>query len=353
MEREERQAEIIDMALRLGAIGLLVAACFWILAPFLMAVSWGAIIAIAVYPVFRWIQPVVGGRDTVVASIVTVLLLALLIVPSVLLAGSLWGGAQAIADEAQTGVLRVPPPPDIVASVPVIGKDLHAAWAQASMNLESFLEQFTPQIRKLATWLLSTAAGTGFTLLQFVLSIAIAGVLLARAESAADVATKFSTRLAGRHGERYAGIAATTVQSVTRGVLGVALIQSLLVGLGFALAGLPAAGLLTLLCLIVGIMQLPLAVITIPAVVYVFSTASTTTSVLFILWNILVTPADNVLKPLLLGRGAPVPTMVIFLGSLGGFVATGLIGLFVGAVVLSLGFVLYQEWLEQTATVES
>lgn len=337
------------MALRLGALGLLVAACFWILAPFLMAVSWGAIIAIAIYPIFRWLVSRLGGHDTAAATIVTACLLALLVVPAVMLAGSLLGGAQTIADEAVAGLLKVPPPPEGIAKLPIIGEDLHKAWAQASMNLESFLRQFTPQIRQLTTWLLSTAAGTGFTFLQFVLSIAIAGVLLARADSSAEAATQFSIRLVGREGERYANIAATTVQSVTRGVLGVAVIQSMLVGVGFFLVGLPAAGLLTLVCIIVGIMQLPLAIITIPAIFFVFSTESTTTSVLFLIWNILVTPADNVLKPILLGRGAPVPTMVIFLGSLGGFVATGLIGLFVGAVVLSLGFVLYQEWLEQTA----
>lgn len=342
---KDRQAEVIDMALRLGAVGLLVGACFWILAPFLMAVAWGAIIAVAVYPVFRWLVPRLGGRETMAASVVTVLLLAILIVPSVMLAGSLWGGAQAIADEAQSGALKVPPPPEGIASWPVVGEDLYATWAQASQNLESVLQRFTPEIRKLTTWLISTAAGTGFTLLQFLLSIAIAGVLLARGDSAADAANQFATRLAGTEGEKYAAIAATTVQSVTRGILGVALIQALLAGLGFLLVGLPAAGLLTLVCLIVGIMQLPLAVITIPAVLYVVSTAGTVTSVLFIIWNILITPADNVLKPLLLGRGAPVPTIVIFLGSLGGFVAAGLIGLFVGAVILSLGFILYEGWL--------
>lgn len=347
MERETKdlQTEVIDITLRLGAMGLLVGACFWILSPFLMAVAWGAIIAVAVYPVFRWLSLRLGGRDAMAASVVAGGLLAILIVPSVMLAGSLWGGAQAIADEAQSGALKVPPPPDGVAHWPVIGEELHATWAQASMNLESVLQRFTPQIRQVAAWLVSTAAGTGFTLLQFLLAIAIAGVLLARGDSAADAATQFATRLVGSEGKRYAAIAATTVQSVTRGILGVALIQSLLVGIGFVAVGLPAAGLLTLLCLIAGIMQLPLAVITIPAVLYVVSTEGTAASVLFVIWNILVTPADNVLKPMLLGRGAPVPTIVIFLGSLGGFVAAGLIGLFVGAVILSLGFVLYEGWL--------
>lgn len=350
MERDTRdlQAEVIDIVIRLGAVGLLVGACFWILAPFLMAVAWGAIIAVAVHPVFKWIAPRLGGRDTAAASIITLGLLALLIVPSVMLAGSLWGGAQTLAGEAHSGTLSVPPPPDGVASLPLIGEELHRTWAQASMNLEAFLQRYTKQIGEAVTWLLSTAAGTGFTLLQFILSTVIAGVLLARGGNAADAANRFMTRLVGAEGERYAAIAATTVQSVTRGILGVALIQALLAGLGFALVGLPLAGLLTLVCLIVGIMQLPIAVITIPAVIYVVSTSGTATSVLFLVWNILITPADNVLKPILLGRGAPVPTIVIFLGSLGGFVGAGLIGLFVGAVVLSLGFVLYEAWLVQT-----
>ncbi len=342
------QTEVIDIAIRLGALGLLASACFWILAPFLLAVAWGAIIAIAVYPVFRWLTERFGGRETLASALVTLLLLALLIGPSLMLAGSLWGGAQALAGEAQAGALRVPPPPDAIESWPVIGQKLHRLWAQASMNLEAVLARFTPEIRDATTWMISTAAGTGFTLLQFLLSIAISGVLLARSEEGAKAATQFMTRLAGEQGPEYAAIAATTVQSVTRGILGVALIQALGAGLGFLVVGLPAAGVLTLVCLIVGVVQLPIALITIPAVLYVVSTTGTLTSVLFILWNVLVTPADNVLKPILLGRGAPVPTLVIFLGSIGGFVGAGLIGLFVGAVVLSLGFVLYERWLAQT-----
>ncbi len=342
------QSEVIDLAIRLGALGLLAAACFWILAPFLMAVAWGAIIAVAVYPVFRWLSGILGGRDALAAALVTLLLLGLLIVPSAMLAGSLWGGAQVLAGEAQTGALRVPPPPDAVASWPLVGEELHQIWAQASSNLEAVLQRFTPQIREATTWVIATAAGTGFTLVQFLLSIAISGVLLARSTAAARAATQFMTRLAGDQGPEYAGIAATTVQSVTRGILGVAFIQAVLAGLGFAVVGLPAAGLLTLVCLIVGVVQLPIALVTVPAVLYVVSTSGTLTSVLFVVWNILVTPADNVLKPILLGRGAPVPTIVIFLGSIGGFVGAGLIGLFVGAVVLSLGFVLYERWLAQT-----
>ena len=346
-ERSDLQDKVFDITIRLGALALLVGACFWILAPFLMAVAWGAIIAVAVHPVFRWLVERLGGRGRLAATLVTLGLLAALIIPTVFLAGSLWGGAQALADEAHAGDLEVPPPPAGVASWPVIGEELYETWALASTNLEAVLQRFAPQIREGASWVLTTAAGTGFTVLQFVLSIAISGVLLARADESARAATQFSRRLAGDEGERYAGIAATTVQSVTRGVLGVALIQAVAAGLGFAAAGVPAAGLLTLVCLIVGVMQLPIAVVTLPAAFYVVSTTGTATSVLFVLWMVIVTPSDNVLKPMLLGRGAPVPTMIIFLGSIGGFVGAGLIGLFVGAVVLSLGFILYEGWLEQ------
>lgn len=345
-ERSGLQGEVFDITIRLGALALLVAACFWILAPFLMAVAWGAIIAVAVHPVFRWLFERLGGRDRLAAGLVTVGLLAALLVPTVFGVGSLWSGAQLLADEAHTGALDVPPPPAWLASWPVVGEELYDTWALASSNLEAVLQRFAPQIREAVSWLLSTAAGTGFTVLQFLLSIAISGVLLARADASARAAIQFSRRLAGDEGEAYAGIAAATVQSVTRGVLGVAFIQAALAGPGFALAGVPAPGLLTLLCLIVGVMQLPIAIVTVPAAFYVVSTAGTVTSALFVLWMVLVTPADNVLKPILLGRGAPVPTMIIFLGSMGGFVGAGLIGLFVGAVVLSLGYILYEAWLE-------
>ncbi len=146
----------------------------------------------------------------------------------------------------------------------------------------------------------------------------------------------------------FVGVAEQTVRSVASGILGVALIQALLAGLGFLVAGVPAAGLLTLICLVFGVIQLGVVIVLIPVVIYLFSTADTVTAVGFLIWAALVAPVDNVLKPILLGRGVDVPMLVIFVGAIGGFLNAGIIGLFIGAVVLALGYKLFLAWLART-----
>jgi predicted PurR-regulated permease PerM len=209
-----------------------------------------------------------------------------------------------------------------------------------------------PQLTDIGGVLLSSLAGIGLDLLQFLVATIIAGVFLANAESGQLAAGKFAKRMGGDRGVEFARVAGQTIRSVARGILGVALIQSLLAGLGFLVVGLPGAGLLALICLLLGIIQLGIAIVVIPAVIYVFYTASSVTAALFLVWCVVVTLLDNVLKPILLGRGAPVPMLVIFLGAIGGFLTQGIIGLFIGAVILSLGFKLYQTWVAQEAGVE-
>lgn len=347
------QAQVIDLLIRVTALSVLAAACFWILAPFLLALAWGVIIAVAAYPLFSRLEVHLGGRSGMAALLIALGLLLLLLVPATLLAGSVWQGAQALAGDARSGEFQLPPPPAGVADWPLIGPGLYDFWQQAYSNLSDVLRGWSSEIRAGLTWVLSTAAGTGFGLLQFVLATAISAVLLAHADDAREAASRFARRLADEDGPAYLGLAADTVQGVTRGILGVAVLQSTLAGIGFFAVGLPGAGLLSLLCLLVTVIQLPVAVITLPAVLYVVSTADGMVATLFVIWNILLAPADNILKPLLLGRGARVPTLVLFLGSLGGFMAAGLIGLFVGAVILSLGFVLYGRWLEPVVAPQS
>jgi predicted PurR-regulated permease PerM len=209
------------------------------------------------------------------------------------------------------------------------------------------LRQASPLLKRFGTWLLNAAEGAGIALLQFVLAIFIAGAFLANAEAAGSMTRAIAERLAGERGLILAGVAEHTIRSVASGILGVALIQALLAGLGFLVAGVPAAGLLTLICLLSGVIQLGVVIVLIPVVIYLFSTAETTTAVGFLIWAILVAPVDNILKPILLGRGVDVPTLVIFVGAIGGFLSSGIIGLFLGAVVLALGYKLFLTWLKQ------
>jgi len=201
----------------------------------------------------------------------------------------------------------------------------------------------------LGKWLLSAAAGAGLGILQFVLAIIIAGVILHHGESGKRVSYAIARRLAEEHGAGFIDLARATIRSVSRGILGVALLQSILAGLGFLVAGVPAAGLWAFLCLLLSVIQIGIFPVTVPVIIYVFATGDTTTAVIFLIWNLMVGTLDNVLKPLLLGRGVNVPMAVIFVGAIGGFLASGIIGLFIGAVILVLGYELLLDWLELDA----
>jgi predicted PurR-regulated permease PerM len=343
----------VEAAIRIGVIAALIILCFLIARPFLVSIVWGAIIAIAVFHGYKKLLTWLGGRRVTTAVLVTLLMLILLVVPSILLGDSLVSGARYVMDSFQRGDLHIPPPPDGIAAWPLIGEPFAKAWTLASANLEEALRQVGPLFKGFGLWLLSAAAGAGLALLQFVLAILISGAFLANAEAAGRLTRGVAKRLAGERGLEFARIAEQTVRSVASGILGVALIQALLAGLGFLMAGVPAAGLLTVVCVIFGVIQLGVVIVLIPVVIYLFSTADTVTAVGFLIWALLVAPLDNILKPLLLGRGVDVPILVIFVGAIGGFLNAGIIGLFLGAVVLALGYKLFLAWLAQGSTAHT
>jgi predicted PurR-regulated permease PerM len=235
-----------------------------------------------------------------------------------------------------------------VADWPLIGDDVYAFWQTANRNLETALRQIAPQLKGIGLWLVSTGATTGVGIVKFVISIVIAGVLLANGPRVARAARGIATRLAGERGGQLTQLAGATVQSVTRGILGVAVIQSLLAGIGMLVVGVPASGLWALLVLLLAVIQLPSLLVLAPVIVYVFSTSSTFVAVVFAVWSVLVGTSDTFLKPMLMGRGVDLPMLVIFMGAIGGFLRAGIIGLFVGAVVLALGYTLFTAWLQET-----
>ncbi len=337
----------LEIAVRIGLLAVLVAWCFQIVRPFLYLVAWGMIIAVSTYPAYRRLEASLGERRGLAATLFTLVLLALLIGPILMLAGTLVEGAQALARALSEGTLSVPPPPEKIGSWPLIGAPLEGLWSLASVNLQAALHEIAPQIKPFGLRALSAAADTGLGILEFVAAIVVAGVLQAHASGGGQAARAIANRLGGERGTQFTDLAQATVRGVARGILGVALIQSLLAGLGFLAVGLPAAGFLALLCFLLAVVQIGPTLILIPTVVYVFSTGNSVTAVLFLIWCVFVGLIDNVLKPLLLGRGAKVPMIVIFVGAIGGFLDSGIIGLFVGAVVLALGYSLLVAWLER------
>ena len=339
----------LEASIHIGLTILLVTACLVILRPFIPLLAWGIIIAVSAYPGFQKLQLVLGGRGALAAILFTVLLLAFLIVPVVLLAETLVEGAQTLAAHFKDGTFTIPPPPAGVESWPIIGAPLNRVWSLASRDLAEAVRSFAPQIKAAVPGLLSASAGIGLTVVQFALSIVVAGVLLAYAQAAYEVSCSLCNRFFGDKGPEFQQLMGATIRSVTNGILGVALIQSVLAGLGFLVAGLPGAGLWAVVFLIAAVLQVG-ALTLIPAVIYMFTISSATKAVIFLVWCVFVALVDNVLKPLLLGRGVAVPIVVVFLGAIGGFVALGLTGLFLGAIVLSVGYKLLLAWLDQSST---
>ncbi|MGA9535626.1 MAG: AI-2E family transporter [Desulfobacterales bacterium] len=337
----------IDIAIRLGVLAVLLAYCFQILRPFISPGIWGIIIAVALYPVYEKLNVKLGERRKLTAAVMTLSALLILILPGVQLAVSSVDTLKTLSTKLEEKDLKVPPPPERVGNWPVIGKSVKNLWQMASDNLESILMKFKSQVFGFSKWLLKIVFGTAVGLLMFAISLVIAGVLMASAKSGGQVAKKLFVRLAGERGPEFAEISTKTVRNVVKGIIGVSLLQSILAGLGFAVAGIPGAGLWALLCLFLAIIQIGIGPAIIPVIIYAFLKMSTLTAVILTVWLVLVALSDGPLKAVLLGRGASVPMLVIFLGAIGGFISFGFLGLFIGSVILSVGYKLLEVWLQE------
>jgi predicted PurR-regulated permease PerM len=343
----------LEASIRIGLLVLLAAWCFEIVRPFIIPFAWGIIIAVGAHPLFLFLERRLGNRRRLAATLIVFLGLILLVIPAVMLSDTMFATAHGLASGLKEGTIAIPPPPQSIKTWPIIGPELDAFWSQASSNIESALTRLAPYLKVVGSWLLSRAAGAGWGLLQFVIAIVIAGALLVHEETGRKAAYAIAVRLAGDKGKEFTDLAEATVRSVTRGILGVALIQSILIGFGFVVMGVPGAGLWALLCLILSVVQIGAFPVVVPVVIYVFSTADTATAIVFLIWNLFAGSTDNILKPLLLGRGVEVPMIIIFVGAIGGFIWSGIIGLFVGAVVLVLGYRLFLAWLQFGPSAEA
>ena len=344
MNEQEQLNKTINTVLRLGLLILLFGLAFKILLPFISMIIWGIIIAVAIYPIYKGLSSRLRNHGKIASALITLVFLAIIVLPSIQLATSMVTGLRSIRN-LETNTIDIPPPPDMVAKIPLIGKSIDGTWHMASDNLEDAIHEFKPQIITAGTWLLNSVVGTGLGFLQFIVSIIIAGVLLNFAKGGGEVTHGLFKRLAGDKGKELADMTEKTIRNVTRGILGVSFIQALLIGVGLMIAGVPAAGLWTLISLLLSIVQIGVMPVTIPIMIYIFYTASTTTAVLLTIWLTIATLTDNVLKPIILGKGAPVPMLVIFLGAIGGFITMGFLGLFLGAVIMSLAYKLFLVWL--------
>jgi len=338
---------MLDAALQIGLVALLVYACSRIILPFTGILLWSVVLAVMLYPLHVRLVVRVGNRWS--ATLIGLVSVAVMLVPMVTVVMSLGSSIFSFVSGLQNHSLTVPPPPPWLADFPVVGQRLTETWALVATNMPAALAKYGQMLSGPAAWLASFAGGLAAGELSFILSFAIAAVLLAYGKGAADFARRLLERVTGSkaQGARLVTLSAATIRGVALGVVGVAVIQSLLIGVGFFAIGLPAAGLLTLATLLLAIVQVPAMLVTLPVIGYVLATEATTPAIIFTVWTLIAGLIDNLLKPLMLGRGLEVPMPVILIGVIGGMIADGLLGLFVGPVVLAVGYVLLTEWLRQ------
>ena len=336
----------INTALRIGFIALLFVMSFLILKPFLVPIIWGIIIAVAIFPLHKRFSKVLGNREKLSATLIVLIGLAILIVPTVMFTSSTVDSLQSISQQLDEGTLSVPPPDKSVADWPLIGKPVYETWELASNSLTGAIKKFEPQLRELAPKALSAIAGLGGTLLLFIISLVISGALLVNSKVAEKSARSIFKTLAGEGGDQFAALGSATIRSVVQGVLGTAVIQAFFLGVGMYAIGFSAAGIVSLIALFVAIIQLPLLLVMIPVIVYVFSFAGTTPAVIFAIWAVVWSVSDNFIKPYLMGRGVDIPMLVILLGAIGGMMMGGIIGLFIGAVLLAFAYKIFQAIVE-------
>lgn len=336
----------IESLIKTALIFLVIYACFLIFMPFLIPVVWAIIIAVAVYPIHLKLMKIIRHKSGLSATVISLILLAILIIPTIMFLDSLIVSMQALADQLKGGTFSVPPPPDSVGDWPVVGKSIEGTWLFFTNNLTAALDKFKPQILSMGEWLLSAISGLVGGVFIFILSIIIAGILLTNSNGGYKLATNVFTRLVGSKGKEMVDNSKKTISSVIYGVIGTAVIQSTIISIGFFVADVPGAPILSVLVLFLAIVQVPVLLIVLPVIIYMFTIMTGTGATIFALWSILGGLSDNFFKPMLLGRGMEIPMLVILIGSIGGMMLLGITGLFIGAVVLALGYQLFQIWSE-------
>ena len=339
---------MMESALRIGLVFILLIMTYDIIKAFLIPMVWGGIIAIAAFPLTRWLEQRLGGKRGLASTLVTIFFILALVVPCFMVTESLLTSAKAASTNLSQGNVQVPPPPEMVAGIPLIGEKLDAVWSQANSNLDELLQQAKPQIKAGISKAVATIGSGMVGVLMFVVSLLIAGGFMTYADSTGAAAQKFFIRLAGpKPGGEWASLCVATVRSVLQGVVGVALVQTILCAIGLVVMGIPAAAVWSAIILFLAIAQLPPIIIIGPIIAWAYGNYDGTSATIFTVWMLVAGFSDTALKPMLMGRGLDIPMPVILIGAIGGMVAAGIIGLFAGAVILSIWYKLFGAWLEQ------
>jgi predicted PurR-regulated permease PerM len=343
------QIDLTRYVLAVLFTGALIAACFWILQPFLGAIIWAAMIVVATWPLMRHVQRLLGGYRWAAVTVMSVILLLILIVPLAAAIGTLVADVDVITGWAKDLTdLRLPPPPSWLAELPFVGEQAARLWQQAANDgVQPLAGKLAPYAGTLGRWFIGQVGTFGAVLLQFLLTIVAAGVLYTYGERAGDFALRFGKRLAGDHGEDAVRLSAMAIRGVALGVVVTALVQALIGGIGLLIAGVPFAPVLTALMFLLAVAQIGAVPVLVVPIIWLYWTGSPGWGTFLLVVAIVAGSLDNVLRPILIRKGADLPLLLIFVGVIGGLIAFGLIGIFVGPLVLAVSYTLLQAWMAE------
>jgi len=341
-----------DTLIRVALIVGLGALCFQALSPFLRLIVWSIILAITIYPLHQKLARRIRGKQGLTSTILVLVGITLIVVPTWLLMNSFADSIQSFIGAVQQNTLQIPQANEGVKKLPVVGDKIYGAWSKANADLPGLLQSMQPKISELARDAVGMVANIAKTMLLFLASFIVASIVMAYGESGSKTSSAFMTRIAGpARGESLLKLSVATIRAVALGVIGVATIQAILVGLALMFAGIRVAGVLAIITLVLGIAQVPALIITLPVIIYIWASGdySSGSAIMHTIILLLTGGADNVLKPLMLGRGVAVPMPVVLIGALGGMASGGILGMFVGATGLALGYEIFMHWVKYGA----
>jgi predicted PurR-regulated permease PerM len=337
------------------AIGGLIAASFWVLRPFLPATIWAVMIVIATWPEMRMIERRLWGRRSLAVVVMTLIMLAVILVPVGIAVVTIVERAEEIAAFTRSlAHLSVPAPPAWVRDLPVVGERIATGWQNlASMRPEDLAPRATPYLLDIGRWLIGQAGSVLALFVHLLLTLAVSALLYAQGETAAAWVLVFARRLAGGEGERAARLSAQAIRAIALGIVVTALLQSVFGGIGLAITGVPHPALLTAIMFLLGVAQIGAVPVLIGAVIWLYWENQTLWGTVMLVWTAITGTLDNLVRPLLIRQGADLPLLLVFAGVLGGLLAFGIIGLFVGPVVLAVSYTLLVAWVAEGRAPEA
>ena len=339
---------LLDVMIRAGLIGVLAVLCYVFFRPFLPLMAWALILAITLYPLHRGLARRIGGRQGLAATIIVIIGCVVIIAPTAVLLDSFGTSVHDLVTSVQDNTLEIPAPREGIKEWPIVGERIYGFWSQAHSDLPATVQSMQPKIGELARKALSIVANIGLGVLKFLAALIVAGIMMANGEAGARAGRAIFERVIGSgRGATFASLATATIRAVAQGVIGIAFIQAMLVGLALLVAGVPWAGVLAAITLVLSVAQIPALIVIVPVIAYIWASGSygTGAATAYTIILLISGMADNILKPVMLGRGVDAPMPIVLLGALGGMATGGILGMFVGATLLAIGYQIFMAWV--------